>query len=503
MLSVCILFQASVAVGQVHSELWGKAGEKWRPDGRLPDFSFAGYHFGEDPLPTAKAITDVRQFGAKGDGKTDCTQAFIRAIEATDKGAVTIPAGRYVISDIIWIKKPNIVLRGAGPGKTIICCVRDLEDVRSNMDTTTSGKPASSYSWSGGFVWVKGRFNEHTIATITSECKRGSTKLTIREPADLRRGQRIMVEVHDDDEETLISHLYSGDPGSTAKITKPIRTRTVSRITSVHGTEITLERPLRFDIRTSWSPVLKTFEPTVSEVGIEHLSIEFPKKPYKGHFSERGMNAIAMNSVSDCWVRNVQISNSDSGIFMQGSFCTIDRLTIESKRPDSRGTTGHHGIRLGMDCLVQNFDLKTRFIHDITLGDWKTGNVIKNGKGINLSLDHHKKGPYGNLFCNLDIGKGSKIWRCGGGRGMGKHCGARGTFWCIKAQQDISPPPAEFGPDSVILVGLEASGESQKNHNGKWFEAIPPEKLQPADLHAAQLARRLRLQSKTIENGPK
>jgi hypothetical protein len=300
-----------------------------------------------------------------------------------------------------------------------------------------------------------------------------------------------MIEVRDDDKKTLLSHLYSGDPGDTGKVTKPVKLRFVTRIASVRGTRITLERPLRFDIRKSWTPVLKTFDPRVSEVGIEDLSVTFPVKPYKGHFTERGMNGIALNGVSDCWVRNVRISNADSGIFVSGMFCTVDGLVIDSERPANRGTTGHHGISYGTDCLVQNFDFRTHFIHDFTVGYLRAGNVTKNGKGINLSLDHHKKAPHENLFCNLDVGKGSEIWRCGGGRKMGKHCGARGTFWSIKAEQDINWPRASFGPDSMILVGVQTGAASTKDPDGKWFETIPPAELHPADLHAAQLARRL------------
>ena len=119
-ISLGAMLQVSLASGQTHSDLWGKDGELWSPESRLPDFSFAGYHCGEDPLPNEKAVTDVCRFGAKGDGKTDCTEAFKKAIEATDKGVILIPAGRYIINDIIWITKPGIVLRGAGPGKTIL-----------------------------------------------------------------------------------------------------------------------------------------------------------------------------------------------------------------------------------------------------------------------------------------------------------------------------------------------------------------------------------------------
>lgn len=494
LISGTLLFHTGSASGQEYSDLWGKSGEKWNPKSRLPDFSYAGYHSGEAPLPEIKAVTDVTRFGAKGDGKTDCTEAFIKAIEATDKGAISIPAGRFLISDILWIKKPNIVLRGAGPGKTVLYVTTNLEDIRSNMGQTTSGRPTSNYSWSGGFIWVRGSYKEKTIAPITSECERGTRKLTIGKDADLKIGQQVVVEVHDDEQRSLLDYLYSGDTGSTKKITRKIKTRIVSRLAAVDGRQITLERPLRFDIRKSWTPVLKTFQATVSEVGIEDLTIEFPVSPYKGHFTELGMNGISLSRVADCWVKNVQISNCDSGIYVSGIFCTVDGLTIDSKRPEYKGTTGHHGISMGMDNLVQNFDFKTHFIHDLGLGYVNTGNVVKNGRGINLSLDHHKMASYENLFCNLDVGEGSEIWRCGGGRDLGQHCGARGTFWHITSKHNLQWPPANFGPDSMNLIGLTTKAKSQKEANGKWFEAIPPDQLQPADLHASQL--RLRMKGK-------
>ena len=38
-----------------YSSLWGRAGEKWMATGRLPDFSYAGYHAGEKTIPNARA----------------------------------------------------------------------------------------------------------------------------------------------------------------------------------------------------------------------------------------------------------------------------------------------------------------------------------------------------------------------------------------------------------------------------------------------------------------
>ena len=52
-LLVCFL-SVSTLHAQQYSDLWGKDGEKWKPDSRLPDFSYAGYHCGEDPIPKIK-----------------------------------------------------------------------------------------------------------------------------------------------------------------------------------------------------------------------------------------------------------------------------------------------------------------------------------------------------------------------------------------------------------------------------------------------------------------
>lgn len=476
-----------------YSALWGEYGEKWTPQSRLPDFSFAGYHSGEKTPPRAAPVANVRDFGAIGDGVHDDTAAFIKAIGTTREGVILIPEGRYLITDILWIKKPGLVLRGEGPDRSVLYFTRGLQEVLPDMSATTGGRPTSNYSWSGGFVWIKGANRQDPIAPITSENKRGDQTIMLKHPAGVSVGQRVMVEVHDDGDRTLLDYLYSGDSGDVSNVRKDVKSVMVSRVQSVEGTRITLERPLRFDLRAAWTPVLKTYEPSVSECGIEDLGFEFPVTQYEGHFTEIGFNAIAVNQASDCWVRNVRIRNSDSGIFLAGMFCSADGIILESERPPDSAShsTGHHGLTPGTDCLIENFDFRTHFIHDISVDNFSAGNVVKNGKGVDVSLDHHKKAPYENLFCNIDVGKGTVVWLCGGGQLLGKHCGARGTFWGLTADKVISPPKAAFGPDSMNLVGLQTGHPSVCEPGGKWIEVIDPQKLQPADLHAAQLKRRL------------
>lgn len=157
-----------VPANAVYSKTWGKAGEKWNPeDETLIDFSFAGYHEGKNDFPEWEVGTNVRDFGAVGDGKTDDTAAFKKAIaECGDKQAVFIPNGTYKLMDWIgvdemidkWVKpksKSNYVVRGESrEGVTILLGI-GLEEIHPWAQTTGHGRPTSQWSWSGGFLWFQ------------------------------------------------------------------------------------------------------------------------------------------------------------------------------------------------------------------------------------------------------------------------------------------------------------------------------------------------------------
>ncbi len=482
------------AVGMVeYSDLWGQSGEKWTPQGRLPDFSYAGYHSGEKAIPKIKTVTNVKDFGAAGDGVHDDSQAFIDAIAATENGAIEIPPGRYKITRIIEIRKSNIVLRGAGFNKTTLFFPIPLETIKPNPGSTTSGRPTSNYSWSGGLIWVQGDYGSDELCRITKPAKRGDTLLVVSSTKKLRPGQEVEFYQRDTKDNTLAADLYSNDAGDTEKLLGRVTTSQPLKIGSIKGNKVFIDRPLRFDCKDQWRPILRRFEPTVAEVGIEYLCFEFPKSEYKGHFTESGFNALTFRKVANCWARDIKIKNCDSGMFLSSSFCTLSGIIFESQRGhDKQQCTGHHGITLaGCDNLLTGFDYRTRFIHDITVTNSSYGNVSSNGKGIDICFDHHKRAPCENLFCNIDIGAGTRIWKCGGGASLGKNSASRETFWNIRADRDQDFPPEKFCPDMVNLVALQTNKPSIKDSDGKWFEAIAPNNIIPQDIHAAQLQKRL------------
>src|SRR5262245_13466664 len=135
-----LAFAAASLPASQHSELWGARGEKWTPQGRLPDFSFAGFRRGERPLPNVPPGVSVRNFGAKGDGESDDTQSFLDALTKVKRGAIEVPPGRYRITKLLEITEPGVVLRGAGPDKTILVFHTPLNDIKPNWGATTTGQ---------------------------------------------------------------------------------------------------------------------------------------------------------------------------------------------------------------------------------------------------------------------------------------------------------------------------------------------------------------------------
>lgn len=498
------LLLAMTALGAAeHSTLWGARGEAWKADGRLPDFSFAGYQCGEKPIPDLPVGGNVRDFGAKGDGTTDDTKAFNDAIAGTRAGAIRVPAGRYLITGFVTIDRPGLVLRGDDAATSVLVFNRPLTEVKADWGATTTGQRTSNYSWAGGYVVIKGSLRAKAVGPITAEAKRGDDTVTVATTTGLEAGRWVEIQVQDDEARSLTGFLYNGDPGPITSL-KPITSRQPARIAAVDAAanRVRLDRPLRCDLRAAWKPQLSTIDPSVTGSGIERLRFEFPETPWNGEFTELGYNAINLTGVAHCWVRDVRLHNAEGGIFANGMHCTLTNIVFTAKKPvttknrylTQEGCVGHHGLTTnGADNLVTGFDFQACYVHDITVeGPSAAGNVYAAGKGHDLCFDHHKRAPHANCFTDLDCGAGNRIWRCGGGANLGRQSAGWETFWNLRAVKPLGPAPKGWGAATMNLVGFTTATPSATASEGWWFEAIPPATLEPKDLHAAQLARRLK-----------
>ncbi|MGI9625407.1 MAG: glycosyl hydrolase family 28-related protein, partial [Longimicrobiales bacterium] len=171
--------------GVGHSPLWGTDGESWTPQSRLPDFSRAGYMSGYETIPEVPVASNVKHFGAVGDGQTDDSDAFLAAIAATDEGAIWIPAGRYVVTSVLRIDKGGVVLRGAGPALTTLVIPTPLQELDPVALNSAGQLP---YSFRGAFVTVEGKVEGTRVARVVAPASRGDTWLRIDTTEGVRVG---------------------------------------------------------------------------------------------------------------------------------------------------------------------------------------------------------------------------------------------------------------------------------------------------------------------------
>ena len=90
-----------------NSALWGADGRAFQSGGPLPDFSWAGYHGGDTPLPNPAPSSNVRDYGARGDGATDDTASFQRALAEAPPGVILVPRGRYRLAGSLALTRTS------------------------------------------------------------------------------------------------------------------------------------------------------------------------------------------------------------------------------------------------------------------------------------------------------------------------------------------------------------------------------------------------------------
>ena len=474
--------------GPETSELWGKAGEAWTPQSRLPDFSYAGYHCGDDPIPDVPVVANVRDLGAKGDGETDDTEAFLKAIREASNGAILIPQGRYKLTKILEIQKPRLVLRGEGPGKTVLFFPKPLREIGPASGWGPDRLKQVYYAY--GALFVHGNEVCAPLADVKAPAKRGDTQLVVSRTEDISPGHlvRLIQRQQEGDLEGPLYHLYAGSKPADANASQWTNGEVVDwvvRVKAVKDDTLILDRPLRVDVRPQWKAQVLAYRPTVEEVGIEDLTIEFPRVKFIGPLQEPGYNAISLQRCLNCWVRNVHIIDAHNAIFCEekARHCTIENVRISATSPgDERGITGLHATEADrcQDCLITKFSIETCFVFTLKLQLLANGNVFSKGIGVNINLDHHGEAPYENLFTDIEVGAGDRIWESGGRR----ESGARTTFWNVRisdSHKGRTVATLPKWPQCNLIAVWPAAWASQKPADkgspAAWAEAIDPARL--------------------------
>ena len=508
-----------------YSRLWGKNGEAWSPAGRMTDYSFAGYRMGQaiPEIEDPEQVDVKKDFQAVGDGAADDTESFVRALNKKKSGVIFIPPGRYKITSPLLITRSGIILRGADPKNTTLYFPEPLmKTIRP--EHVLKGQDAPSWATRVGYLWVQGinwPFNVGgKLADVVRPAARGDNTLEVSDASGMKAGDTVIFSEEDNGDNSLWYRLHGDErvccaPTAVTATWFKAKHTFFSKVESVHENQVTLVNPLVLETKTVWKPALYAYKGGIEDVGVENLSIEFSSATYVGHHLEIGNNAIFFGwDTSNCWVRNVSVRNSEVAVGVSGGrFITLESLEFSADPqvattnnhdiltfPKTGFHTGHIGVELigSQGVLVRNVTFDTTFVHDLSIRALAHGNVFSNIRGIDIDFDHHRTAPHDNLYSNIDLGEGTRLWSSGGPVNAGPHSGGLNTYWNIRARRSLSSAPkkSEFsednwGPEKLNFVAFSTSERSVLDPSSRWFEKIPPNKLSPQDLYEAQVALRL------------
>ena len=452
------------------SSLWGPKGANWDPAGRLPDFSYAGYRSSDRTIPNVRQVASLATTGALANDNIDDSeklQDLINAqtsISVNNPGAIFIPRGKWVIDNPILLNKSGLVLRGEvdAAGKPI-----------TEFYFPNASNPLTDYH----ITMNRGNFNLTSLGTIATNVAQGKNNFQIKYSTanKFNVGDFIQLVQEDDVAESLASYLH-GDLDQIGNSTKEISIypklfRWYAKVKAVSGDIITLDRPLPIKVQTSWKPTVSRFDVanSATEMGIENIVFKCNNTVRFEHNIYTGWRILTLNQVINCWVKNVELVDLEYGIDISNSSCynTITDIVIRDEKrnvplPNVAGLSdgdavyklqqlaggGHHPIQIGkFGCfnLIENFDFKDIYWHELSVEGAVAFNVFRNGKGIAIAFDNHRQIPFANLWTNIDLGRPERLWWNSGsnqigvaGRERGPNSGFRTTYWNIN-YKNVSP----------------------------------------------------------------
>jgi len=514
------------------TDLWAEYVKSPDTHSNIPNCSYAGVFRGEKPLPAPTVGTDVKQHGAKGDGKADDTEAFKKALQSTAAkgGAVAVPAGTYRISQQLVIPS-GVVLRGEGPEKSVLNFVRPLEQILGKIEENKS----SVWSWAGGMIWIgspdtfrpDGKVAPHladriqgweywrpsaTLAKVSKPAKRGDRTVEVDKADGFKPGQFVMLSWENPADASFLKHV-AGHPSmeaynwkSATWILPPIypRWQWPAEIESVKGNTVTLAQPLRVDIRAEWNVEVADPGPRVENAGVEDLQILLESPKEHKHLKCVGWNGVYFNRAYNCWAKNVRITAAENPvIFSAAKNCTVEKLVIDGD------PMNHHSVAMRVnshDNLVKDFVVKGmwRVKHGINVEWLSSGNVYSKGTMEKGTFDSHRALSFDLIRTEITLT--NEADGPGGAGQAGPFIGARVAHWNIRVLAAKPSPTNMNAPGDFVFMpftfpmgafvgiqGAEVSNKVRDTTPGEKGSIIADEGVVPAitNLYESQLKLRL------------
>ncbi len=286
---------------------------------RIMDFSHAGYKGGGVALP---AVRGVRTLAPEAGDNLARIQAALDEIAtlpvdaAGFRGALQLGPGRYEVSGTLKMSASGVVLRGSGSGEkgTVI---------------VVTGPPHRCLEVGGSGSWQRAGKARIADAFVPS----GADAVTVDDASAFERGDAIVIDrpVTEAWIRFMGMDRLSRDGKPQVWIAPGTLITTDRRIASIAGNRLTLDVPLSDAIDASYTApagttIAKyTFTGRIENVGVESLRVQVP--PRDVPISDGQYTLLRMNAVSDAWVRDVAVEDTQNTITLGP---TARRVTLDS-----------------------------------------------------------------------------------------------------------------------------------------------------------------------------
>lgn len=478
--------------------LWNDFVEK--RSGLLPDFSYAGYEWGEKSLPDVDyRVFNICDYGAiPDDGISDRT-AFENAVKAAEAESMTgaviyVPSGRYELHDATASNEPiiidgdNIVLRGAGRDRSILV----MSAPGTALDGTLWNTPELL-----SFRYVRSRTDEQLrITGITAEALAGTHEIEVASASGLSIGQRILVKLAGDRRpEAVAAEVapHAVEQEFVELATEGVKVAEYHSIRRINGTRITLYEPLGHDIDpdAGWT-VHAVLDHT--GCGVEDICFEgaFTDnfEHHKDALHDSGWRMLTFLRQAHGWIRRCSFVNvSEALSVMMSCNITVSDCIIS-------GNAGHSAIRSQASTNILISDVADRSNQYHSVGVSKTAShtvLLRCSIGPETGFESHCSQPR-NTLLDLCTG-GMNTDHAGGDAAQGPNHLQGLVLWNFTQNGGIAGEFPLWRRNNRFVMPVIAGYVGSATFNSSEASAIEGygAYVEPLSLYEAQLRLRLGL----------
>ena len=393
------------------------------PDGLfLHDFSYAGYHLGEDAPPSVVPgpTVDVTQapYNVDPTSTADSTSAIQAALDDVGDlggGTVLLPAGTYYVAPpsgdnaALRLRHDGVVLQGAGRDATYV--VNTATDMRS--------KQVIRVGPDGGRSWTS---DGSIVSALVSDAEARDTVVSV-DDSSLFAPNDLVVVRSTATTDWIADHDMTGE-WTTGSLGGPTFLR---RVVAISGDDLTLDIPLRYPLLTRDDARVVLAGTHLSEVGLQDFSLGMVQHPGTSGWGDNdysssgtsaydvhASDAIVVNRVVDGWILRVSSFQpaanndpihilSDGIVLSQARSVTVQDAVFSYPQYEGGGGNGYGFVLQGGDNLLLDCStVSTR--HGFSWKKpWASGNVVRGGSSGNprLAVDFHMHLSMANLIDGL------------------------------------------------------------------------------------------------------